>query len=81
MEVDANAMTGFLVINPRSGQGAKTELLRSEARRLGIETHASNGATRSPRWRRSPGEPTELETPLRLEIEPQALRVLLPETS
>lgn len=39
MEVDANAMGGFLLINPRSGQGAHTEILRSEASRLGIETH------------------------------------------
>ena len=39
MESDANAMDGFLVINPRSGQGSNTEQLRSEAARLGIETH------------------------------------------
>ena len=39
MEVDANAMSGFLVINPRAGQGANTEMLRTEAARLGIETH------------------------------------------
>ena len=39
MEVDANAMSGFLVINPRSGQGAKTENLCTEAARLGIEAH------------------------------------------
>jgi diacylglycerol kinase family enzyme len=32
-------MSGFLLINPRSGQGAKTDLLRGEAARLGIETH------------------------------------------
>ena len=39
MEVDANAMGGFLVINPRSGQGAKTAILCNEAATLGIETH------------------------------------------
>jgi diacylglycerol kinase family enzyme len=36
---DANAMGGFLVINPRSGQGPNAEELRGEAVRLGIETH------------------------------------------
>jgi len=32
-------MSGFLVINPHAGQGARTEELRAEAERLGIETH------------------------------------------
>jgi diacylglycerol kinase family enzyme len=36
---DASAMGGFLVINPRSGQGPNAEELRDEAVRLGIETH------------------------------------------
>ena len=35
--VDANAMGGFLVINPRSGQGLNAGELRREAERLGIE--------------------------------------------
>ena len=35
--VDANAMGGFLVINPRSGQGPNAGELRREAERLGIE--------------------------------------------
>ena len=39
MVVDANAMSGFLVINPRSGQGSNVETLRDQATRLGIETH------------------------------------------
>jgi diacylglycerol kinase family enzyme len=43
MEGDANAMGGFLLINPRSGQGAKTEVLRTEAARLDIETHVLEG--------------------------------------
>jgi diacylglycerol kinase family enzyme len=37
--VDANAMSGFLVINPRSGQGSTTDELRAATTRLGIETH------------------------------------------
>lgn len=36
---DANAMSGFLVINPRSGQGPKADELRDEAERMGIATH------------------------------------------
>src|SRR5262245_61303574 len=44
---DANAMSGFLVINPRSGQGAKTEILRGEAALLGLETHVL-GANEDP---------------------------------
>jgi diacylglycerol kinase family enzyme len=39
MVVDANAMGGFLVINPRSGRGSQAGTLRDEATRLGIETH------------------------------------------
>jgi diacylglycerol kinase family enzyme len=39
MEGDANAMAGFLLINPRSGQGSNAEMLRDEATRVGIETH------------------------------------------
>ena len=51
-------MGGFLVINPRSGQGAKTERLRSEAARLGIETHVL-GEHESPAEvaQRAPQEP------------------------
>ena len=37
MIVDANAMGGFLVINPRSGQGPNAGELRREAERLDIE--------------------------------------------
>ena len=37
MVVDANAMGGFLVINPRSGKGLNAGELRREAERLGIE--------------------------------------------
>jgi diacylglycerol kinase family enzyme len=37
--VDANAMDGLLLINPRSGQGPNAEELRDGAARLGIETH------------------------------------------
>jgi diacylglycerol kinase family enzyme len=37
--VDANAMDGLLLINPRSGQGPNAEELRDEAARLGIATH------------------------------------------
>ena len=37
MIVDANAMGGFLVINPRSGQGAIAGELHCEAMRLGID--------------------------------------------
>jgi diacylglycerol kinase family enzyme len=36
---DANGMSGFLVINPRSGQGPRADELRDEAERIGIETH------------------------------------------
>lgn len=32
-------MSGFLVINPRSGNGVEAEDLRDEAERLGVETH------------------------------------------
>lgn len=32
-------MSGFLVINPRSGQGPRADELRDEAERLGIATH------------------------------------------
>lgn len=39
MVVDANAMSGFLVINPRSGQGADADNLRAAASRLGVQTH------------------------------------------
>jgi diacylglycerol kinase family enzyme len=39
MEGDASAMGGFLLINPRSGQGSNAGMLRDEASRLGIETH------------------------------------------
>jgi diacylglycerol kinase family enzyme len=39
MEVDANAMGGFLVINPHSGQGSNADALQQAASRLGIETH------------------------------------------
>jgi diacylglycerol kinase family enzyme len=39
MNSDANAVSGFLVVNPRSGQGPNAEELRDEAARLGIETH------------------------------------------
>ena len=39
MVVDANAMGGFLVINPRSGRGSNAGELRDAATRLGIETH------------------------------------------
>ena len=39
MEGDASAMGGFLIINPRSGQGSNAGMLRDEASRLGIETH------------------------------------------
>jgi diacylglycerol kinase family enzyme len=39
MVVDANAMGGFLVINPRSGRGSHAGTLRDEATRLRIETH------------------------------------------
>jgi diacylglycerol kinase family enzyme len=39
MEVDANAMGGFLVINPRSGQGSNIGVLQDAATRLGIETY------------------------------------------
>jgi diacylglycerol kinase family enzyme len=38
MEVDANAMGGFLVVNPRSARGHDAESLAREAERLGIET-------------------------------------------
>jgi diacylglycerol kinase family enzyme len=37
--VDANAMSGFLVVNPRSGRGQDTDDLRTAAERLGIEAH------------------------------------------
>jgi diacylglycerol kinase family enzyme len=36
---DANAMSGFLVVNPWSGKGVKAEEVRDEAERLGVETH------------------------------------------
>jgi diacylglycerol kinase family enzyme len=36
---DANGMSGFLLINPRSGKGPKAEDLRDEAERRGIDTH------------------------------------------
>jgi len=39
MGVDANAMGGFLVINPRSGRGSGADELREAATRLGIDTH------------------------------------------
>jgi diacylglycerol kinase family enzyme len=35
---DANAVAGFLVINPRSGKGMKAEDLRDEAERRGVAT-------------------------------------------
>ena len=36
---DAKGVTGFLVINPRSGKGVKAEDLRDEAEARGIDTH------------------------------------------
>jgi diacylglycerol kinase family enzyme len=36
---DANGMSGFLVINPRSGKGTTHDELVARARELGIETH------------------------------------------
>jgi diacylglycerol kinase family enzyme len=36
---DANCMGGFLLINPRSGKGTKSEDLRDEAERRGVDTH------------------------------------------
>jgi diacylglycerol kinase family enzyme len=36
---DANAVSGFLVINPRSGKGPDAEELRDEAESAGIDTH------------------------------------------
>lgn len=37
--IDANAMSGFLVINPRAGHGANAADLREAALRLGLEAH------------------------------------------
>ena len=36
---DANAVSGFLVINPRSGPGDSAGELRAAAERMGVETH------------------------------------------
>lgn len=36
---DANAVSGFLVINPRSGPGDSADELRAAAERIGIQTH------------------------------------------
>jgi diacylglycerol kinase family enzyme len=36
---DANGMSGFLVVNPRSGKGTTHDELVSRARELGVDTH------------------------------------------
>ncbi len=36
---DANGVSGFLVINPRSGPGDSADELRAAAERMGVETH------------------------------------------
>lgn len=65
-------MGGFLAINPHARRGMQADELSEP------EGTSSSDANAGRMRAAVDGEPEELETPLRFEIEPGALRVLLP---